>query len=158
MKLFVKLCLLSGILGAAGPISAQSDSIRLACPLDQAIIIPPNKNAMHYDPPDLCIVLTSMPDTVVKACINGRITNVEQNDEGSWDVVFFMKDYKKNKDYYFWYIGLKNVIVRRNDNVKTGQAIGYIASGEKIEMLMYQFETQVDPSRYMDCSRVLKAF
>jgi hypothetical protein len=50
------------------------------------------------------------------------------------------------------------VIVKRNESVKAGQAIGYIAPGEKIEMLMYQFETQLDPSKYLDCNRVLKAF
>ena len=56
---------------------AQSDSIRLACPLDEAVVVPPPKNAIHYDPPDLCVVLMSKPDTTVKAVINARVTNVE---------------------------------------------------------------------------------
>jgi len=157
MKLMVKLCLLLGIF-LPSLTFAQSDSIRLTCPLNEAVVVPPNKNAIHYDPPDLCITLTSRPDTIVKACINGRVTNVEQNDEGTWDVVFFYKDYRKNKEYYFWYTGMKNVIVKRNDNVKAGQPIGFIMPGTPLEMLMYEFETQLDPSKYIDCGKVLRAF
>ena len=133
---------------------AQTDSIRLACPLEDAIVVPPPKNAIRYDPPDLCIVLMSKPDTVVKSVINARVTNTEIDEEGKHGVVMFAKI--KGKDYYFWYTGMSRTAVRRNDNVKLGQAIGYIAPGDKIEMLMFQFETPVDPTKYLDCTGVLK--
>jgi murein DD-endopeptidase MepM/ murein hydrolase activator NlpD len=132
---------------------AQNDSIRLACPLNEAVVIPPPKNAIKYDPPDLCIVLTSKPDTMVKAVINARVTNTEIDEDGKYGVVIFAKI--KNKDYYFWYTGLSKALVRRNDVVKLGQPIGYIQPGGKVEMLMYQFETQLDPSKYLDCKTVL---
>jgi hypothetical protein len=58
-------------------LAAQKDSIWLLCPLNGATVVPPPKNAIHFDPPDLCVALTSIPDTVVKACYTGRVTNVE---------------------------------------------------------------------------------
>ena len=134
---------------------AQSDSIRLTCPLDEAVVVPPPKNAIHYDPPDLCVVLMSKPDTIVKAVVNGRVTNVEIDEEGNYGVVLFAK--LRGKDYYFWYTGLKNTIVSRNNIVKAGQALGFITAGNKIEMLMFQFETPLDPSKYLDCKAILKA-
>ena len=134
---------------------AQSDSIRLACPLDEAVVVPPPKNAIHYDPPDLCVVLMSKPDTTVKAVINARVTNVEVDEEGKYGVVLFAK--LRGKDYYFWYTGLSRAVVSRNSMVKVGQPLGFVSSGEKIEMLMFQFETPVDPSKYLDCREILKA-
>ena len=134
---------------------AQSDSIRLACPLDEAVVVPPPKNAIHYDPPDLCVVLMSKPDTTVKAVINARVTNVEVDEEGKYGVVLFAK--LRGKDYYFWYTGLSRAVVSRNSMVKVGQPLGFVCSGEKIEMLMFQFETPVDPSKYLDCREILKA-
>jgi hypothetical protein len=131
-------------------LQAQKDSIWLKCPLEEAIVVPPPKNIMRFDEPDLCIVLVSVPDTTVKACITGRVSNVVQNDDGKWDVVFYYRD------YYFWYSGLSKAIVRRNDNVKTGQSLGYIEPGGKLEFLMYNFETPMDPVRYLDCKKVLK--
>jgi len=153
MKHLVTLCILSII---SLSLFAQKDSVWLVCPLNDATVVPPSKNAIRYDPPDLCIVLMSKPDTTVKACVTGRITNVERNDEGTWDVVFFYKDRNTNKDYYFWYAGMKSVVVKRNDMVKAGQPVGYIVPGQKIEMLMYQFETQLDPLRYLSCKTVLR--
>lgn len=132
------------------------DSLRLKCPLNEAVVVPPSKNAIRYDPPDLCVVLTSKPDTTVKACIESRVTNVEQNEEGTWDVVLFYRNRRTNKDYYFWYTGLSKTIVRRNDVLKVSQPLGYITPGGKMEMLMYEFETQLDPSKYLDCTVVLQ--
>src|SRR5688572_10706366 len=133
---------------------SQSDSIRLACPLDEAVVVPPPKNAIHYDPPDLCVVLMSKPDTIVKAVVNARVTNVEIDEEGKYGVVLFAK--LRGKDYYFWYTGLQRAVVSRNSIVKVGQALGHVPSGNKIEMLMFQFETPLDPSKYRDCKLVLK--
>lgn len=133
---------------------AQKDSIRLFCPLEEAVVVPPPKNAIQYDPPDLCIVLTSLPDSIVKSVANARVTNVEIDEEGKYGVVIFSKI--NNKDYYFWYTGLNKTVVSKNTLIKAGQPIGIIAPGGKVEMLMYQFETQLDPSKYLDCKNVLK--
>lgn len=148
------LCFVLVAILASSASNAQQEDIRLACPLNEAIVVPPPKNAIRYDPPDLCIVLMSKPDTIVKSVINARVTNVEVDDEGKHGVVLFAK--VQGKDYYFWYTGLSKIIVRRNDNIKLGQALGYITPGSKIEMLMFQFETPVDPTKYLDCVGVLK--
>jgi hypothetical protein len=148
--------ILVGALIFPSAVRAQNDSIRLLCPLNNATVVPPPKNLIHYDPADLCVVLQSIPDTVVKACVPGMVTNIEadSDEEGKWEVVLFYKF--RGKDYYFWYSGLSNVIVRRNQALKNGQAIGSVPSGGKIELLMYDFETQVDPTKYMDCNSILR--
>ena len=155
MKKGLRLTWIIMILFVPATMVAQADTIRLACPLDDAIVVPPPKEAIHYDPPDLCVVLMSKPDTTVKAVINARVTNVEVDEEGNYGVVLFAR--LRGKDYYFWYTGLKRPVVSRNSMVKVGQALGYIPSGHKIEMLMFQFETPLDPSKYLDCKAVLKA-
>ncbi|OSZ77447.1 hypothetical protein CAP36_13760 [Chitinophagaceae bacterium IBVUCB2] len=135
---------------------AQTDSIRIICPLNEAVVVPPPTNVIRYDIEDLCIVLTSIPDSVVKACTNARVTNVVQNpdDNNKWEVVIFCK--YKDKEYYFWYTGLESVVVRRHESLKQGQSLGTIKPGGRIEFLMYDFETQVDPTKYLDCKGVLK--
>lgn len=133
---------------------AQKDSIRLFCPLEEAVVVPPPKNAIQYDPPDLCIVLTSLPDSIVKSVANARVTNVEIDEDGKYGIVIFSKI--NNKDYYFWYTGLNKTVVAKNTLIRAGQPIGIIDPGGKVEMLMYQFETQLDPSKYLDCKNVLK--
>lgn len=149
MRKILKAFLLAVILYFPASAFAQEDSVWLQCPLNDATVVPPPKNVIHYDQPDLCIVLVSMPDTIVKACYNGKVTNIEQTDDGKWDVVFYFRD------YYFWYSGLSKPLVRRNDVLKTGQAVGTIAPGDKIEMLLYKFETQLDPTRYLGCTKIL---
>jgi hypothetical protein len=153
MKRLVKLtCLLALMLPVQ--MLAQKDSIRLVCPLNDATVVPPPKNALKYNEPDLCVVLVSIPDTIVKAVYNGKITNVEFDEESLNGIVMYAKI--NNKDYYFWYTGMNKVLVHRNDVVKAGQALGYISPGHKIELLMYQFETPVDPIKYLDCKGIPK--
>lgn len=129
---------------------AQRDSIHLTCPLNDATVVVPPINQILYDEPDYCITLISS-DRVVKAVTNGKITNVVNSEEdGRWEVVFCSK--LNNKEYYFWYSGMKKVLVRRTDVIIKGQAIGYLQPGEKIDILMYEFETPVDPAKYLDCN------
>jgi hypothetical protein len=146
----VKACLLLLFLVAVFEVNAQKDSIWLKCPLDEAMIVPPPKGTIQWDEPDLCIVLHSKPDTVAKACYAGKVSNVQLNEEGKWDVVFYFKD------YYFWYSGMEKALVRKNDNLKAGQPVGYIAKGGKLEMLLFKFETPLDPTKYLDCNKGTK--
>jgi hypothetical protein len=151
LRLYISVLLLS----VPAVLFAQIDtSFRLQCPLEDATVVPPPKNAIQYDPPDLCIVLMSKPDTVVKSVINARVTNTEIDEDGKYGVVLFAKI--KGQDYYFWYTGMSKSLVRRHDNVKAGQAVGIVPPGGKVEMLMFQFETPVDPTKYLDCKGVLK--
>ena len=147
MRSLAGLVLLLGLFQDA---RAQRDSVWLRCPLEEAVIVPPPKNAIRFDEPDFCVVLQSVPDTLVKACVLGKVSNVVQTEDGKWDVVFYYRD------YYFWYSGLKQVFVRKYDNLKTGQPLGSIDPGERLELTMYRFETPIDPVRFMGCRRVLQ--
>lgn len=155
MKLRVKACLLAAIL-AVQYTNAQNNSFPLICPLNEASVVPPPKNAVKLDETDFCIVLTSVPDSVVKSMGTGRITNIENTEESGYGVVLFAK--VGGKEYYFWYTGMNKLLVKRNDVVKPGQPIGYISPGSRIELTMYEFETPVDPLKYLDCKGVLKGF
>ncbi|MBK9568705.1 MAG: peptidoglycan DD-metalloendopeptidase family protein [Chitinophagaceae bacterium] len=154
MKNLMKLCLLV-IFFQPGDLLAQKESIRLICPLNDATIVPPPKNVIHFEEPDLCVVLQSVPDTIVKSVGIGRVTNTELTDDSKNGLVLFVKI--NGKDYYFWYTGLNKLLVKRNDVVKLGQPLGYISPGESIELLMYEFDKPVDPTNYLDCKNVLKS-
>ena len=78
---------------------AQQNSFPLPCPLEEATVVPPPKNAVKFDEPDLCVVLMSIPDTVVKSVDTGRITNTENTEESGLGVVLFAKI--NGKDFYF---------------------------------------------------------
>ena len=154
MKIMVKACLLAAIGCLPVHLPAQKDSIKLICPLNDAVVVPPPKNQVNFDEPDLCIVLMSIPDSVVKSVGTGRITNTENTEETGYGVVLFSKI--NGKEFYFWYTGMTKLLVRRNDVVKVGQPLGYISPGNKIELTMYEFETPIDPVKYLDCKGVIK--
>src|SRR5690349_1632454 len=136
MKQLVKACLITfGLMMPVTPL-AQHDRLRLICRLKDATLVPPPKNQIHFVVQALCIVLVSLPDTVVKAIGAGRITNVEYTEESGNGVVLFSRI--NGKEYYFWYTGMNKVLVRRNDAVKVGQPIGYVSPGERIELTMYE--------------------
>ena len=156
MKTLFKHCMFALTCIFSTTAMAQSDSLKLICPLDDAIIVPPPKNTMKYDIEDLCIVLISRPDSVVKAIGGGRITNTEFTEESANGVVLFSRI--KGKDYYFWYTGLTTLLVKRNQTVKVGEALGYVTPGQKIELVMYEFETQIDPLKHLACKGVLRGF
>lgn len=91
------------------------------------------------------LFLVSATDTTVKACINGTVTNVMRDEAGNFEVMFH------NKDHYFWYSGLTKAIVRKGQKIQAGEAIGALKTGAKLELMLYDFETPVDPSKYVNC-------
>ena len=130
-----------------GLLAQKKDTLRLACLLDHAVEAPQEKPTVNSGPIELKIVLSSPTDTVVKACTDARVSSVQKDDDGKWEVVFFQKD------YWFWLSGLTKAYVTKNQKVKTGQALGYLEPGEKIELLLYDFETPMDPRKYMNCTQ-----
>lgn len=156
MKTLIHSALFSLLFFLYRPAQAQNENFRLPCPLNDASVVPPPKNVIHLDEPDYCVVLTSLPDTVVKAVGVGRVTNIENTEESGYGVVMFSKI--NGKDYYFWFTGMTRLAVRRNDVVKPGTPLGYIAPGAKVELTMYEFETPVDPIKHLDCKGVLRGF
>jgi hypothetical protein len=49
--------------------------------------------------------------------------------------------------------GLSKPVVKKNQKIKMGEPIGYLHPGEKIELLLYDFETPLDPKKYMKCGK-----
>lgn len=150
MKLSV-LIPLAGFLLAPSLLPAQNrrgaqvkDSLNLSCLLFQATDVTPKEDRAGGQK-ELKLVLSSNTDTIVKAVMDGVISKVQRDQEGKWEVVFY------HNDYWFWLTGITKVAVRPNQKVKAGQAIGYNEPGEPVELLVYDFETPVDPKKYMRC-------
>ena len=126
-------------------LSQKKDTLRLACLLNNATEYAPEKQAINLGQTELKIILSSSTDTLVKACADVVISTIQQDEEGKWEIVF------NHKNYWFWLSGLSKVVVRKDQKVKTGDALGYLIPGRKIELLLYDFETPVDPKKYMNC-------
>lgn len=128
--------------------TVKKDSLTvLTCPLLAAIESEPEKPAYTLGTPEKKIVLSSAMDTLVKACISGKVTNVQQDDEGKFEIIFY------HNDYWFWYSGISKATVRKGQELKEGDAIGILPAGQKIELLIYDFETQLDPKKYLNCGK-----
>jgi hypothetical protein len=133
---------------------AQKESIRLICPLQGATVVPPPDDPIKYDAADICVVLQSKVDSVVKCVGAGTVTNIEYTPESGNGVVLFVNSNKK--EYYFWYTGLSKLLVRQNQVVKAGQPLGYVSKGSSLKLIMYEFETQKDPVKFLDCEGIGK--
>ncbi len=127
-------------------LAQKKDSLRLICLLDNATEHQ-EKQGINLGQKELKIILSSATDTLVKACADAVISTIQQDEEGKWEIVFY------HKDYWFWLSGLSKAVVRKDQKVKTGDTIGILMPGQKIELLLYDFETPVDPKKYMNCGK-----
>jgi hypothetical protein len=141
--LFLFVFLLSAFDGNA----QKPDSLKLSCPLGNATEPPAEKKSFELGIEQPKMFLTSSTDTTVKACINGTVTNVMRDEEGKYEVMFH------NKDHYFWYSGLTRAVVRKGQKVQNGEAIGMLKTGDKLEVMLYDFETPMDPKKFMNCGK-----
>ena len=123
----------------------KKDSLKLSCPLNEAIEPPAEKPPYSLGVAELKLVLTSNSDTTVKACTNGTITNVMRDDDGTWMIMF------NHNDYYFLYTGMSKTSVRKGQRLQNGDAVGIIKPGQKIDFQLYDFETALDPKKYLNC-------
>jgi hypothetical protein len=127
-------------------IAQKKDSLRLNCLLENATEHT-EKQSSYSGQRELKIILSSSTDTLVKAPIDVVISTLQRDEEGTWDVVFY------HKDYWFWLSGLSKLTVRKDQKLKTGDTIGVLLPGQKAELLLYDFETPIDPGKYMNCGR-----
>jgi Peptidase family M23 len=137
-NLFFLLLLISG-----SSFAQKTETIRFSCPLTDAVEV--TEKHPYSLGKELKIILSSPSDTTVRACISGTVTNVQQDEEKKWTVIF------NYKNYYFWYSGISRLAVRENHKLKNGDAIGYIEPGAKLELHIFDFETPVDPKKHLDC-------
>jgi hypothetical protein len=116
---------------------------RLSCPLNEAIEV---FDKQPYSlGKELKIILSSSTDTTVKAGINGTVTNLQQDEDRKWIIVFNFKN------YYFWYGGISKPLVREDQKIKAGDPLGILAPGGKLELHFFDFEEPLDPKKYLDC-------
>lgn len=123
---------------------AVKDSLNLSCIFYKATDVTPKEKRTDGQK-ELKLVLSSNTDTTVKAPMDGVISKVQRDQEGKWEVVFY------HQDYWFWISGVSTVAVKPNQRVKSGQALGYNKTGEPVELLVYDFETPVDPKKFLRC-------
>jgi hypothetical protein len=123
----------------------RKDSLKLICPLNEAIEPPAEKLPYSLGVTEVKIVLSSPTDTTVKACAAGTITNVMRDDDGTYIVMF------NSKDYYFLYSGITKTSARKGLRVAQGDAIGVLKPGGRLEFQLYDFETPLDPKKYLNC-------
>ena len=146
--LFQKYLLLIFLFLPLSLLAQKKDSLRLTCLLNDATEPAPEKQGVDFGVKELKIVLSSATDTLVKACTDVVISTIQRDsDDGTWEIVFY------HKDYWFWLSGLTKVVVRKDQKLKTGDILGHLETGKKIELLLYDFETPIDPKKYMKCGK-----
>ena len=128
-------------------LAQKRETLNLACLLNDAIEHAPEKPAINLGQAEPKIILSSASDTLVKACAEVMISTIQRDDEGKWEIVF------NQKNYWFWLSGLSKVVVKKDQKVKTGETLGHLVTGKKIELLLYDFETPLDPKKYMNCGK-----
>ena len=121
------------------------DSLALSCILFQARDLTPKDEGAGVSK-ELKLVLASATDSLVKAGMDAVISKVQRGQDGKWEVVYY------HQDYWFWMSGIEKVAVRPNQQVKAGEAIGINEPGQPVELLVYDFETPLDPKHYLKCS------
>lgn len=123
------------------------DSIQLSCVLNNAVDAPEEESTYVMPEKELMLAIKSSSDTTVKACIDGVISKVQRDEDGRWEIVFY------HNDYWFWITGVSRLIVKAQQKIKSGDALGYAPTGTRIELRMYDFETPVDPKIYIRCGQ-----
>ena len=142
---FLKNLLLILLFLPVGLLAQKKDTLKLACLLNDAIELT-EKQAVNLGQKELKLVLASSTDTLVKACADVVISTIQRDaDDGTWEILF------QQKNYWFWLAGLNKVVVRKDQKIKTGEVLGHLDIGKKIELLLYDFETPIDPKKYMNC-------
>lgn len=125
----------------------QQDTLRLSCFLTNAVLHTAESRNQLFNTDELKLVLSSTSDTVVKACIEAEVTTVQREADGTYEIVFVYKD------YWFWLSGLQKATVRAKQKFRRGDPIGILSQGSKLELLLFDFETPVDPRPLMDCGK-----
>lgn len=143
MKYILVLVLLAVSLNSIAQKNTASPLPRLICPLNEATEV--FEKQPYSLGKELKIILISPSDTTVKAGVMGTVTNLQQDEDRKWIVVFSFKN------YYFWYGGITKPLVKEDQKIKAGDPIGIIAPGGKLELHFFDFETPLDPKKVLDC-------
>lgn len=126
---------------------AQSDSLKLSCPLKAGVPRIVRASDKDYQKSsEYGVILTSKIDTTVQAVHDGAVVIVARTEDTKYDVVI------QFRNYYFWYAGVLTPKVRQGTKVKTGDSIGTYKPGDMLELLMFQQEEPVNPRKFLKCN------
>lgn len=128
-------------------VQAQSDSLRLVCPLVNGTPRIVRASDRDYQKSsEYGVILTSKIDTTVQAVHEGAVVIITRTEDTKYDVVL------QYRSYYFWFAGVLAPKVRQGAKVKAGDIIGTYKPGDILEMLMFQQEEPVNPRKFLKCN------
>jgi hypothetical protein len=117
----------------------------MQCPLNNAQEPAPEKKPYSLGTDQPKLIITSATDTIAKACTAGTVTTILRDEDGRWEVMV------NNKDYYFDYAGLSVLKVVKGQRLRPGDAVGVVKRSDKLEVMIYDFETPLDPRSLLNC-------
>lgn len=121
------------------------DNLQISCLLQNAVEAPPKKQAYDLGVQQPLLRISSTTDSLVKAGLNGVVNFVQSDGKGKMEVVYYFQD------YYIWVSGLSKVNVVKNQKVQPNDVIGTLNPGEILEILVTDYDTEVDPRKYIQC-------
>lgn len=132
---------------AVSVVFAQTDSLKLSCPLKNGaprIIRASDKD--YQSSSEYGVMITSKIDTSILAVHEASVVLVARTEDTKYDVVLQFRNYS------FWYAGVLSPKVRKGTKVKAGDIIGTYKPGDMVELLMFQSEEPVNPRKYLKCN------
>ena len=118
---------------------------KLLCPFEKGMA-PGSNEAYSWDQPDMKVIMVSKTDTVVRSCMDAKVSLIQPTEGGSYEVVIYYGD------YYFWYSGVGKLRVKKNQNIKAGEVLGAYTPGQELEFRMFNNEEPMDPRKYLLCT------
>lgn len=144
MRTLISSIIICGSLLFAANSFAQG-SPKFACPLSDARFHVDSAAAKYAGSEEIKLIISSDSDSLVKASADGVISAVQREPDGTWSIVY------NYEDFWFWLSGIQQPLVRMQQRVKKGQAIGKLAVGAQLEILLFDFETPADPMEFLPC-------
>ncbi|MFN4314901.1 MAG: hypothetical protein ACK4E0_11440 [Chitinophagaceae bacterium] len=145
MKIILLLCFASILLPATGLAQDDTETSAFLCPLQNASIHIDSASIKMYGTAEKKLIINSKTDTLIKAPADIQIFTVQRDTDGTYEIVF------SHSDYYFWLSGVHKTLVRAGQRLPKGEAVGILATGTKLEILLFEDETPVEPTDYLPC-------
>ncbi|RYY53858.1 MAG: hypothetical protein EOO09_16500 [Chitinophagaceae bacterium] len=122
------------------------DSIVIGCIITGQTIAPDDGVLDALGEKELKMVVSSPTDTTVLSPWDLVVSSVRRMEDGTYELV------ASHQDYWFWFSGIGKTRSYKGQVLKKGDKIGVQETGQKIELLVYDFETPVDPKLFQRCA------
>ena len=127
-------------------LKAVKDSLVLGCVLKGQVYAPDDNEVNVLGEKELKAVMSSETDTTLLAPWELTVSSVRRLEDGTFELV------ASHQDYWFWFSGIEKTKLYKGQVIKKGDPMGYLETGKKVELLLYDFETPLDPRKYMHCN------